>query len=396
VKTINFLLAVTLLYTVAGCSEKSPPAYTVIRLPAPTSDLATSPRLSGGAGDELIISWLQPGGVNGAPAALRYARYADNAWGEEATVVQGKNLFVNWADLPSVVPLGKGRLVAHWLVMSGAHAHAYDIALAESHDAGRSWSSASTPHDDGTDTEHGFVSIYPADGAAGLLWLDGRKTVNEVGADPVANGMSLRSSTQLVDELVCDCCQTDVAIAASGPIAVYRDRSVNEIRDIYVTRSIDGYWQSGVPVAHDNWQIDGCPVNGPSIAADNEHVAVAWFTATIEPLVQLAVSTDSGKSFAAPIEIARGETLGRVGVEMLPNGDVAVSWLASVEPGIFAVRAQRLSTDGSSGPVRLVAYASALSVPQMARRGSQLIFAWTQSSADSTSIETAVVDVAAL
>jgi hypothetical protein len=256
--------------------------------------------LSAGPDDELILSWLQ---LQDDTATLRYARFTDGAWARASNVVESGNMFINWADLPSVVPLGNGHLAAHWLVTNGVHSHAYNIAVAESPDAGLSWSRPITPHTDGTDTEHGFVSIYPSGANAGLLWLDGRKMVNDVTDDPVASGMTLRSNDQVVDELVCDCCQTDVAVAASGPIAVYRDRSVDEIRDIFVARRIDGHWQAGVPVADDNWRIDGCPVNGPSITAHGERVAVAWFTAAVEPLVRVAVSTDSGASFSAPVEV---------------------------------------------------------------------------------------------
>lgn len=392
-KTINFLIKAALVYSLVSCSGESVPEYSVYDIPSPAAHAATSPRLSAGPGDELILSWLQP--VNDH-VALRYARFSNGAWGKATTVTEADNLFVNWADLPSVVPLGSGHLAAHWLQASGNRSHAYDIALAESYDGGRSWSAARSPHDDGTDTEHGFVSIYPDGGVAGLLWLDGRKMVNEVTDDPVASGMTLRSDTQLVDELVCECCQTDVAIAASGPIAVYRDRSVDEIRDIYVARSIDGQWQAGMPVASDNWRIDGCPVNGPSIAANGKQVAVAWFTAVVEPRVQLAVSADSGASFSAPIEVVRGATLGRVAVELLQDDAVAVSWLAPAAHGLYAVQARRLSADAPPGPVRLIAFARALSVPQMSRQGAQLIFAWTESADDSSRIATGAVDIAAL
>lgn len=392
-KRINLLVKAALIYGLFGCSGESVPEYSVNLIPSPAAPAATSPRLSTGPGDELILSWLQPLNEN---VALRYARFSHGAWGEATTVTEASNHFVNWADLPSVVPLGNGHLAAHWLEISGENSHAYDIALAESEDGGASWSAARTPHDDGTDTEHGFVSIYPAGGVAGLLWLDGRKMVNEVTDDPVASGMTLRSDTQLVDELVCDCCQTDVAVAASGPIVVYRDRSVDEIRDIYVARSIDGQWQAGMPVASDNWRIDGCPVNGPSIAAKGKHVAVAWFTAVDEPLVQVAVSADSGASFSAPIEVVRSATLGRVAVELLQNDAVAVSWLAPADHGLYAVQARRLSADAPPGPVRLIAFASALSVPQMSRQGAQLIFAWTESSDGSSRIATGAIDIAAL
>ncbi len=340
------------------------------------------------------MSWLQPAGDD---EALRYSTYVDGQWSNATTVSTSEVMFVNWADLPSVVPLGGEHLAAHWLVMSGAQSYAYDIAFAESFDNGATWSPAITPHTDGTKTEHGFVSIFPSEGSSGLLWLDGRKMINDVTDDLVASGMTLRSNDQVVDELVCDCCQTDVAMAESGPVAVYRDRTVDEIRDIYVTRHIDGKWQAGLPIASDNWEIAGCPVNGPSISADGDLVAVAWFTAAEEPLVQVAVSTDGGASFSTPTEVVRGETSGRAAVDLLENGDLAVSWLESADPAFSEVKARRVSRDGSLGPVRLVANsASGLSVPQMLRHGSELVFAWTESQEDGAHIASASVPINSL
>lgn len=367
-----------LLVVSASCSDSAPPPiYSVTAMDDPTSKSATSPRLAGGPNGQLILSWLQP---DDDGVALRYARFETGGWSGPAEVARSIDMFVNWADLPSVVALGNEHLAAHWLVMTGAHGHAYNIAFAESVDNGVTWSDVSSPHDDGTDTEHGFVSMYPAADGVGLIWLDGRKMVNEVTDDPIASGMTLRSDAGVIDELVCDCCQTDVAIASSGPIAVYRDRSVNEIRDISVTRQIDGQWQPGKTVSPDGWEIWGCPVNGPSIAADQDNVAVAWFTAAEEPLVNVAVSTDSGANFSAPIEIVRTETLGRVAVALLDDGDIAVSWLQSDDPEFSEVRVRRVFADGSLGPVRLVANtASGLSVPQMQRHGNELVFAWTES-----------------
>ncbi|MGI9271387.1 MAG: hypothetical protein ACR2QT_06400 [Woeseiaceae bacterium] len=394
-KTINSSLLPALLLLAIGCTESAPPpAYSVTAIGSPTENSATSPRLAGSSDGRLLLSWLEP---DEDDVALRYSRYDAGGWTKPADVARSSDMFVNWADLPSVVPLGGDRLAAHWLVMTGAHAHAYDIAFTESTDNGETWSGVISPHNDGTDTEHGFVSIFPSDGGTGLIWLDGRKMVNEVTDDPVASGMTLRSNSDLIDELVCDCCQTDVAIASSGPIAVYRDRSVDEIRDIYVTRQIDGRWQPGSAVANDGWEIWGCPVNGPSIAADEHRVAVAWFTAADEPLVNVAVSTDSGVSFAAPIEIVRSETLGRAGVAWLDNGDVAVSWLQSDDPASSAIKVRRVFANGSLGPVRLVANtASGLSVPQMQRHGDELVFAWTEVRDDGARVTSARVNVAAL
>ena len=392
---MSCLTATAAAAAVVACTGPvTPPPFEIVSIDVPTLGAATSPRLAKGPDGRVLLSWLQTGS---AAAALNYSPYADDSWGAAKTVSESEDMFVNWADLPSVVPLADGHLAAHWMVSSGAHSYAYDIAFSESSDNGESWSTPTTPHADGTETEHGFVSIYSYQGETGLLWLDGRKMVNEVTDDPVASGMTLRSDKQLVDELVCDCCQTDVAVANSGPIAVYRDRSVDEIRDIYITRLIDDRWQSGSPVAEDGWEIGGCPVNGPSIAADGDLVAVAWFTAADEPLVQLAISSDSGETFSAPAEIVRSETLGRVAVAILDDGAVAISWLKSTESGNFEVKLKRVNADGSAGPVRIITQsASAFSVPQMLRRTSDLVFAWTQSVDDEHSIKSARVAIDSL
>ena len=116
----------------------------------------------------------------------------------------------------------------------------------------------------------------------------------------------------LVEDRICDCCQTDGAVTSAGPIVVYRDRSDSEVRDIYVTRLVDDRWTSGVPVHDDEWVIPACPVNGPAVAARDEAVAVAWFTgAADEPKVQMAFSVDAGAGFGDPVRIDDGNPLGR-------------------------------------------------------------------------------------
>jgi len=350
------------------------------------------------------MSWLQP---DGESVALRYSHYEDGRWSDAATVIENDDMFVNWADFPSVVPFGDRHLAAHWLQRSGGEWYSYDTVFRQSFDSGATWSSPLLPHTDGTPTEHGFVSIYPINGAAGLVWLDGRKMQNEVMDDPTSSGMTLRAAIvtgdnalqdeQLVDDLICDCCQTDVAIAASGPIAVYRNRSSDEIRDIHVTRFLDGKWQIAKSVASDDWKIAGCPVNGPSISADANRVAIAWFTAAQEPLVSVAISTDSGESFSDPIEIIRSETLGRVAVVLLYDGDLAVSWLVTAGSKYSAVKVRKVMNDATLGPVRVVAdTATGLSVPQMVRANDELIFAWTETRDDGAHIASARVAIDSL
>ena len=373
---------------IAACSKTAPVVPFEPQALAPVTEVPrTAPRLSG-VDDELVLSWLEPGDLG---TTLKYSRYDNGAWSEASSVVTIADMFINWADLPSVVPIGGNRLVAHWLQLSGDWPYAYDAVTARSDDGGASWSEPLWLHTDRTSTEHGFVTPFAHGSGSGFVWLDGRKMINEVTDDPVVSGMTLRSAfvdesgilqnEQLVDELICDCCQTDVAVAASGPVAVYRDRTIDEIRDIFVTRFVDDKWLAGERVAEDGWRISGCPVNGPSIDANGDDVVVAWFTgANGRPVVKLSFSDDGGQSFGTPFEVVDGTVLGRVGVVLLDNGDVAVSWLQVSDGGIGEVHIRQIQTDGRRGPDQTVSYgAGSFSVPQLARSGDDLVVAWTES-----------------
>ncbi len=395
----------TCLLLVACSDNPHDTAVRIERIAVPAAAPAMGPRLSGDDELGLVLSWMEPGERS---TELRYASFQGDEWSEAATIAEVERMFVNWADMPSVLPLGGDRLAAHWLQKSADLTYAYDVVFVQSADGGASWSEPVRPHSDGTPTEHGFVSLYPHGDDTGLIWLDGRETINEGADDPAVNGMTLRGASitpaaslgneQIIDELTCDCCQTDVAIAASGPIAVYRDRSVNEIRDIYVTRSIDGRWQTGTRIAADDWEIPGCPVNGPSIDANGEVVAVVWYTAASDrPVVKLAWSKDSGEHFSAPVEVAAENTKGRVGVVLLDDHTAAVSWLGVDESGGHPVQVRRVDRGGGLGRVISVSdTAATLAVPQLAKSGTDLLFVWTNVVESQTHVESAIVPITAL
>lgn len=380
------VLSVLSACTADQASEPDSPGIIVIDVPAVSE--STSPNLAVGPDGTVVLSWLE---LEEPEAVLNFSVLTNGNWGPARTVARSDNWFVNWADFPSVIPISAELWAAHWLDSQSEAWYAYNVVVALSTDSGQSWSQPMTPHRDGTDTEHGFVTLYPDHAGVGLVWLDGRNMVNEVTDDVAASGMTLRgaslspdlvlSNEQLVDGLICDCCQTDVAITNDGPVAIYRNRTRDEIRDIYVTRHDGKRWQEGRPVADDNWNIPGCPVNGPAIEADGNSVVIAWFTAENDhPRVQVAFSEDAAQSFSAPVEVVSDETIGRVAVAMLPDGDFAVSWLrkASIDSAELCVR--RVSADGKLGPVKVISTGDDVprfSVPKMISIGTDLIVAWT-------------------
>lgn len=369
------------------------------RMTAPAAAGSVGARLTSGSG-QLLLSWMER---DAEGATLRVAELMDDGWGPAIHVVNDPRMFVNWADLPSVLSLVKGaknnsQWAAHWLSYSDALPHAYGVKVSRSADGGTTWSEPITPHTDGTPTEHGFVSKFRSPQGVGLIWLDGRNTIKDADGD-APTGMSLRSAViaadgsledeNLVDERVCDCCATSVVVSSSGPLAAYRDRTQNEVRDIAVSRFHNGKWTPGTTVADDGWIIEGCPVNGPVIAASGELVGVAWFTAAGErPRVRVSISRDGGNTFPEAVDLAAGDVAGYVDIAFMGRSVFAVSWAEQAPEG-HVVRVRSLSAEGALGDPVTVARTVALTVPQMEYRQGELIMAWAAVGDDEPAIATA-------
>ena len=390
------ITALLLASVLAACTDADPAVFgEPVPLTVPAGSKVVGPRFAAGPDGRVVLSWMQRGESG---ATLRFSTLELGKWQAVVDVVTDPSMFVNWADLPSVTPLGNNHWVAHWLSKSADSTYAYDVLLAQSLDQGQSWSDPVRPHEDGTPTEHGFVSIHGQGDSVALLWLDGRKTVNEATDDPRATSMTLRSALvgpdgevsqkQLVDEIVCDCCQTGVAISSDGPIAVYRDRTVDEIRDIYVSRFSNGAWEPGTPIANDGWEIAGCPVNGPAIDAQGDLVAIAWFSAANgNPVVRAALSSNGGRTFKTPVEIASRGSSGHVGIAIIDRHSVAVSWVESDNRGTNAINIRSVTTAGQLGRVRTVGRTDLIRLyPQMIRSEDMLILAWTDEIIDDPEI----------
>ena len=261
---------------------------TIEGIPSPAGPNSAQPQLTSSARG-ILLSWIER---DGQKATLRFAEKTSTGWTSARTVASGSDWFVNWADVPSVVRLSNGTLVGHWLQKSGPDAYAYDVRLSYSKDDGKAWSPSFTPHTDGTRTEHGFASLFqmPAAGL-GMVWLDGRamkplSSHGDHGAGGGAMGVLFaafdqnwkQTSEVPVHLRVCECCPTTAVVTSDGPIAAFRNRTDDEIRDIYISRLENGKWTDPKPVHHDNWKIDACPVNGPMLSARGRDVAISWFT----------------------------------------------------------------------------------------------------------------------
>ena len=405
--TAAVIIVVGTLTLVSGQEPSLSWPYKIERVPSPAGRDSGQPQLSSSARG-LVLSWIER---KDQRATLRFALRTGQGWSAPRDVASGTDWFVNWADVPSVVRLASGELVAHWLQKSGPSTYAYDVRLSYSNDEGKTWSPSFTPHSDGTQTEHGFASLFQMPGAGlGLAWLDGRAM--KAGGSHDAHGtsagaMSVRLATfgrdwkqtseVPIDLRVCECCPTTAALTSDGPIVAYRDRTDEEVRDIFISRLENGRWTEPRAVHADDWKIAACPVNGPMLSARGRDVAIAWFTAQgDQPRALVAFSRDAGRTFGAPIRLDAAGSLGRVDVELMSDGSAIASWIEFADQQA-QFRVRRVEPSGTTSPAIVVSGLTgsrASGYPRIASNGGEMVFAWTEITAGRSQVQTAVASLA--
>ncbi len=355
---------------------------------------AREPNLALAPDGSLLLSWMER---NAEVTAVRMARFVDGTWQAPETITISEDLFVNWADFPSVAAFADGTLVAHWLQSTQRFSYDYDVSLSFSDGSGNGWSTPFAPYADNTEAQHGFVSLLPIGPDIMAVWLDGRAydgASMEPGA--IVDGMQLRTTTlspdgqitqdTALDFMTCSCCQTAAALAGDDLLVVYRDRTEAEIRDISLVALRDGVWSDPQPVHDDGWELSGCPVNGPAIDARDAEVIVAWFTAANdEPSVQIAFSSDAGVTFSDAARIDGGAPEGRVDADMLDDGRALVSWLewSGTEEVLFLCE---VNANGCDAPqvVATNPNGGSMNFPRMVALGDTIFLALTYPMPDGT------------
>lgn len=352
------------------------------------------PRLHSIPNGDVLMSWVEP---KGEGHALKFGVFQNGHWVRQGKVAQGENWFVNWSDFPSVVAIDEKFWLAHWLVkQQGGKTYDYDVATSISNDAGASWSPPKPPHRDGAAAEHGFAAIFPVNGAAGVVWLDGRdylKKEDRAKHPEKSGNFNLRytrihrdgsmDAEQVIDGNTCTCCWPSVAVTSAGPVVAWRGRTDAEIRDNRVAYLQDGKWSAPLPLGAEGWNIEGCPVNGPALAARGAQVVAAWFSAEGDrPRVRAAFSKDGGRSFGQAVEIDEAAPLGRIGLVWRDDNSAVISWMTAAD-AVTKKSSLALRTIQVDGQLSAINRAIEISpgrdtgVPQMVASDKGLVLAWT-------------------
>ncbi|MCE0507327.1 glycoside hydrolase [Roseivivax sp. GX 12232] len=389
------------LSTLSGVPAIAQVFASLEEIDTPATPSAENPSLAIMPDGRVLMSWVQTDGP--VYGSVRTAVFDGSEWSGPVVVAEGDDLFINYADFPSVAAMPDGTLAINWMRANGDSYFAYDTYISLSHDDGATWDAGIVPHRDGTVRQHGFVSMVPAFKDSGAydgvmaMWLDGRNheiSDSQRAAEAKGDAMQLRATTIgrdgelseeiLLDPRTCTCCQTSAVSLDDGTVLLaYRDRTEDEIRDISLVRQVDGAWSDPLGVSGDGWNISGCPVNGPAIDAQGSRVALVWFTAANGiPAVRMAFSDDRGANFGKPKGIDLGSPFGGVDVVQLLDGSALFSWVERTAAGEVVLVCRATPTNGCGTPVALtlVSTGRTIGFPRMVASGADVWIAWNETS----------------
>ncbi len=334
---------------------------------------------------------------------------------------------VNGEQPPRIVLVPRRHAPVDVVVVWTAKAAAGTRLLsARSGDGGRTFGPTQTVTGSDAAGNRGWQSIaVDAGGRVQLLWLDHREAVPASGAahqhgapsTPSAAAAAERTTRAQSSQLyfgsldgpaprslargVCYCCKTALTVARGITYAAWRHVYPGSRRDIALTLSRDGgrTFSAPVRVSEDNWQLDGCPENGPSLAVDNGGRAhVVWPTLVQDggrqSLRLFHAMTSDGSTFTRRQPLPVGGPAYHPQTAVAPDGSLLVVW-DEVVGGARQVKFARGHAQHGAAPrfdARLLSAPGAPGLyPAIAVTPAASVIAWTSRLGDRSRITIARV-----
>ena len=298
-----------------------------------------------GATDVFSAVSADSGRTFAAPVRVNDTPGEANVSGEQAPRVQ----IVARAGEPSSI-------VVVWTAKGGSGTR---LLSSESADGGRTFSRAAVvPGSDAKGNRGWESTATDAQGRVVAAWLDHRELAEQApmahhdgqmhtghgDTDGAARAQLSKlyvarlgdRAAQAVVSGVCYCCKTALTAGVDGTIfAAWRHVYPGNVRDIAFTLSRDGgrTFLPPVRVSNDDWVLDGCPENGPSIAVDaHGTVHIVWPTlvkgsgADDTALALFYSTTRDGRTFTARTRIPTHGTPRHPQVAVNASGRILVTW----------------------------------------------------------------------
>lgn len=288
------LMALTVLWLLS-CrqSDKAPARSTETAgaiLLSDTANKAATVFLTTDERENPVVSWTEEDSAGNKKFYFARWNAEEKKFERRMEIPMPQNVSIHEEGMPKIAIKGDGALMAFYEVsvpQPGKKWGVGDIVYIQSGDQGRSWSTPASVNIRKTaDASLSFSGICRlADGEIGVSWLD----ANQDGADqPGRPVMFARTSTGrgfgepvLVEKIACECCRVAVAAGKGGNVGIaYRDLQPGNIRDISFSASFDqGHtFRSPRDFSGDEWEINGCPHNGPSIVSGKDRIYAVWYS----------------------------------------------------------------------------------------------------------------------
>ena len=281
-----FILSIVAFILFPSCNNKSnqeKPFDTV--LISNPKHKASCVRFASDEHDNPIISWCE---TDEAERKFFYLSFFENGkFGTPVNIPIEQNAAIHEEGMPKAAIKSDGTIIAVYETVSPTPENGWAgfIHYIQSFDKGKSWTKPLCVHaDTSSGKSRSFADITRlSNGEIGASWLD-------VSLDNKKNGRTVKfaktngrngfEDERLVDSFACECCRTAIS-GNDGKISiVFRDIISDSVRDISVSTSSNNgdTFSKAVSFSNDDWIVNGCPHNGPSVVNDKENVCAAWFT----------------------------------------------------------------------------------------------------------------------
>lgn len=358
---------------------------------------AAEPAAAPGRDGTVYVAWVEHRGAQ-ADVWLSHFDPDERPLGRPARVNPNAGEATSWhGDPPTLTVAPDGTVYIGWTARDERAAQASTLYLSASRDGGRSFGPPSKVNDDEKPCVHGMHSLaVSGDGRVYVTWLDERD-IERKEADPStapshmhtesnrvvyfassADGGRTFSPNRRVAAEACPCCKTSLAVGGDGRVYLaWRQVLPGNFRHIAVASTNDGGQSFSPPaiVSDDRWEIQGCPVSGPALAAAGGSLRVLWYTAgeAGRPGLYWSESSDGGRTFGPRQTLA--ETGGRGTPALLKGaggGFIAV-WEGSEGATPVTLMA---GLNGDGRPTEPSTLASGGALPAAAEAGGQVFVAY--------------------
>jgi hypothetical protein len=212
-----------------------------------------------------------------------------------------------------------------------------------------------------------------------------------------ATGRTIRTSERELAKGVCYCCKTALEVRPDGAIvAAWRHVYPGNIRDIAFTMSADSgrSFSAPVRVSEDQWQLDGCPDDGPALVADRDNVVhIVWPTViggNTPAGALFYTSTKDGRTFTPRQRIPTlgGPKPSHPQIAIGGDGKLTMAW-DEVNNGNRTVAMRSLTPSRTGpptfGPIHVLGD-GVTTYPVLAPTPKGLVAAWTSGNGDRAAI----------